>query len=835
MSSDPRFAPERLAGGSRFGASKKSRKQDGGEQGEKNDNKEKKEQEKRPQKGASSKKVAVDSRFSAMFEDPEFGGAGKGKKGKKRFDKRGRPVQSAGDDMRRFYELEEGDGSDTSSESSDDDDVVADAPQKQQSKKLSKKEAKRERLDNLLLRARGELSASSDSSSSSDSDLSESELSDDDLSEDVSSSTSPEESDEEDEGEDGDSARRKKRPKSVLVKSSTAVRGERVPIGDATSRLALMNMDWVNVRAVDLLVLLRSFASADTVRRVTVFPSEFGKKMMAQDRTVGPSAVWRERDSDDDDDSSDSGDNDDGEGEQASRRKQASAFDQKKLREYELNKLKYYYAVADCDSAETASRLYEQCDGMEVEHTGNVLDLRFIPDDFRPPALSEAHSTANKVPRGYEAREYATNVLQSSNLECTWEQETPDAHRASVTLRGVTSDLAGQHTRDGIRRASRGRLVGDNADKHGITEDEEVFKTYLAGASSSESSGDGDGSSDISSSSSSSGGEMSDNEGTAATTSTKKKSQKRKQLRDRYRQLLQGGDSASGPDPFGKGKRDASFGGENGDAGDDDDDEAFGDMEITFRPGLSAAAQELVDEKTSDAKPSAESSEWERRLARMREKKEKNKQKMKERMAERKKAHEAEVEEHRARFGKSGRRKKESEAERKEREALELLMIPEDEDEVKAMQRMNKATNETTENGVETLAHLLALEEAGETLSKRQKRLKVKHLARKRKAADVDSDDDGGEGFQVDLDEGRWGELFNNPDFAVQADHKLAKRQSETTTREITKKRIAKRQKTGASPDGEQSQTQGESSGLTEQVARLRNRLKAHPAYQRRS
>jgi len=50
--------------------------------------------------------------------------------------------------------------------------------------------------------------------------------------------------------------------------------------------------------------------------------------------------------------------------------------DEEALRAYQLQRLKYYYAVIECDTAETAAAIYEQCDGLEYETTSNIMDLR---------------------------------------------------------------------------------------------------------------------------------------------------------------------------------------------------------------------------------------------------------------------------------------------------------------------------------------------------------------------------------------------------------------------------------------------------------------------------
>lgn len=43
---------------------------------------------------------------------------------------------------------------------------------------------------------------------------------------------------------------------------------------------------------------------------------------------------------------------------------------------------RYYYAIVECDRVETASFLYSELEGTELERSANVFDLSFVPDDM---------------------------------------------------------------------------------------------------------------------------------------------------------------------------------------------------------------------------------------------------------------------------------------------------------------------------------------------------------------------------------------------------------------------------------------------------------------------
>ncbi|KAL3700748.1 hypothetical protein R1sor_018770 [Riccia sorocarpa] len=383
-------------------------------------------------------KVPIDSRFAHMFHDKAFA--------EKKVDKRGGATKTnkQEDFLRRYYKYDEEEEEDSGDDSDSDDQVgsiLRIGKQKGKTRKELKESRKKkpdesesgseggveeesdeELKDTHLKKSKAKIGAiangvdevedGSESDADSDQEEKDSELDEDGQEEEESSSSSSSSSESESEDDE--------EPKEE----------EKVPTTDReTNRLALMNMDWDHIRAVDLLVVLRSFQpKGGNVESVSIYPSEFGIEQMAKDATQGPQAIYTH--------------DDDGSEDEA---------DPEKLREYEMAKLRYYYAVAVCDSVATAACVYSSCDGLEYEKTSNTLDLRFIPDDMR--FTREPRDSAEDIPSDYKPVEFETKALQHSNVKLTWDDDEP--LRAKALRRKFNADqLNEQDYRDYIASSS---------------------------------------------------------------------------------------------------------------------------------------------------------------------------------------------------------------------------------------------------------------------------------------------------------------------------------------------------------------------------------------------
>ncbi|KAJ8125238.1 hypothetical protein O1611_g8400 [Lasiodiplodia mahajangana] len=366
-------------------------------------------------------KTKIDKRFQRVFEDEDFASTAK-------LDRYGRKLKSDSKKkaLRDIYEPEEKENAKV-----DDDDAIR--------RELKKADASYDP-------ARGGGFSSSESDSGSDDDDDEDD-----------------QGDNKDEDEGGADV-----SKSANIQRLRDEQND-IEVGEITKRIAVVNLDWDNIKAADLMVLFSSFApQGGRIEKVSIYPSEFGKERMRREEVEGPpKEIFKAAAKDEDDSEPDS--EDDSEDEEKIKKDLLQEgddqdFDNDALRSYQLDRLRYYYAVVICSDLSTAEKLYNACDGTEYLASSNFVDLRFIPDDVTFD--DEPREECDSVVANYQPTEFVTDALQHSRVKLTWDVAPDEAAR-----------------KENIRKA----FTGSRADL-----EENDFRAYLASDSEDEIDGDGE-------------------------------------------------------------------------------------------------------------------------------------------------------------------------------------------------------------------------------------------------------------------------------------------------------------------------------------------------------
>jgi len=220
-----------------------------------------------------------------------------------------------------------------------------------------------------------------------------------------------------------------------------------VPTGEVTDRIAVVNLDWDHIRSVDLFAVFASFVpSGGRIEKISIYPSEFGKERMQREELEGPpKEIFKKDDGDDADDSSseeeEEEEEDDDEDDEAAEKdllQEANDedFNSDALRSYQLDRLRYYYAVVVCGDKRTAEAIYEATDGKEFQASSNFVDLRFVPEDVTFD--DEPRDECTKVPTGYKPVEFVTDALQHSKVKLTWDMHPEEVARKDTIKRAFT-------------------------------------------------------------------------------------------------------------------------------------------------------------------------------------------------------------------------------------------------------------------------------------------------------------------------------------------------------------------------------------------------------------
>lgn len=261
----------------------------------------------------------------------------------------------------------------------------------------------------------------------------------------ITSSSSEESSSDEDDSED-------LQEENFKFPDEQGEDGEGVPMGEPSSRLAVVNLDWDNIRAVDLMAVFSSFTPGNgRISKISVYPSEFGKERMAREEMEGPpKEIFAQRKPEtkeedvalgleSDEDESDGREDDEEIKKSLVREDQGEEFDSAKLRHYQLERLRYYYAVITCSSTPVAESIYNAVDGTEYLTTANFFDLRFIPNDL-DFSDDKARDECDDIPDGYRPNEFVTDALQHSKVKLTW--DTDDRSRKEAQKRAFAGSRA---------------------------------------------------------------------------------------------------------------------------------------------------------------------------------------------------------------------------------------------------------------------------------------------------------------------------------------------------------------------------------------------------------
>lgn len=366
-------------------------------------------------------KTTIDKRFARMLKDDDFTATAK-------VDRYGRKIKSDSKKkaLQRLYQEEDEDEDEEGEEKGDieveDDDVIQ--------RELQRAEAKYDP-------ARGGGFSSSESDSDSDDD-------EEDADEHARVDTAPD-----------------------MQKYHTEQAD--VEVGEVTNRIAIVNIDWDHIKSVDLMALFRSFVPVGgRIQKVSIYPSEFGKERMQREELEGPpQEIFKKKAKEDsDDDSEHDSEDDDEEAEDSDeeakkdliKEENDEDFDSDALRTYQLDRLRYYYAVMTCSDTKTAQKIYEATDGSEYLSSSNFLDLRFVPDDVTFD--DEPRDECDKVPDNYKPVEFVTDALQHSKVKLTW-----DMHPEEVTRKeSIKNAFSGSRT-DVAENDLRAYLASDSEDE----------------------------------------------------------------------------------------------------------------------------------------------------------------------------------------------------------------------------------------------------------------------------------------------------------------------------------------------------------------------------------
>lgn len=369
------------------------------------------------------KKIEIDDRFKSMFTDEKF-------TLKYSKDKRGKnQKKTSGDDLKKYYSLNE--DSDRKRKQNVEESHAPDKKQEDEDREDSvdynSDEEEDEKSDsNVEHVASDEQETGSESELSSSSDESDSEL-------------------EDDAGNDRNEIDIDKLNYDWQPLDHDAEVAEK-----SSRRLAIQNLDWDYLDVKDIYTLIHSVRPPLFVK---IYVSEFGRERLKREAIEGPKEIVEMPRVDEEEEEYNQlrdkmralknlepkahrvNEYEDADEEIDPRNEEM----RERVRKYQLNRMKYYYAIVEFDSIESAELVYKELDGREYEGSSLELDLRFVPDDVEFDD-EDVKEECDKLPdlTSYQAPQFINSALQQTTVKFTWDET--DAKRQDKLFKAYTKE-----------------------------------------------------------------------------------------------------------------------------------------------------------------------------------------------------------------------------------------------------------------------------------------------------------------------------------------------------------------------------------------------------------
>jgi hypothetical protein len=136
-----------------------------------------------------------------------------------------------------------------------------------------------------------------------------------------------------------------------------------------------------------------------------------------------------------------------------------------KLRKYEVNKMKYYFAFVTCSKKKVAAKIHDEFNGFEIELTNLRLNLSLVPDEME--ITTPPKDTASEIPVGFDFNaSKISRALNHSTVRLSWDQSDP---KRLSKLRANYNSLL--------------KSKGKKQKKFDTSDEDEAYKDLIAGSS----------------------------------------------------------------------------------------------------------------------------------------------------------------------------------------------------------------------------------------------------------------------------------------------------------------------------------------------------------------